>query len=73
MWGIVDRLEKDQVIVEEENGRFTSYSKESFCSPVREGDVVYQTPQGFCVDAEATQKRREEVNRKLGQLKQRKW
>lgn len=60
---IIDRIEGDTAVCEMENGGFADIKLESLPIGVKEGDVLI-----LCIDKAETEKRKEDLNRKMNSL-----
>lgn len=65
---IIDRFEGDLAVLETDSGMIQA-ARSLLPEHAREGDILTQTADGYAVDAEATQARREKLLARMKRIK----
>lgn len=59
---IVDRIEKDIVVIEDINENIININKSKICGKVNEGDCLIKKEEFFFIDIEETEKRKAKIS-----------
>lgn len=65
---IIDRFEGNYAVLETDNG-IMNVDRSCIPCEAREGDVLYQVREGYCIDREATQARRAAMVSRFNRLR----
>ena len=65
---IIDRFEGNYAVLETDNG-IMNVDRSCIPGEAREGDVLYQVREGYCIDREATQARRAAMVSRFNRLR----
>lgn len=65
---IIDRFEGIYAVCELENGEFADVPKEDIPKEAKEGDILFKTDNGYCVDKMATENKRKQIKERMNKL-----
>lgn len=65
---VIDRFEGKYAVCELENGKFIDIPKTDIPQEAKEGDILTETDNGYCIDKMATETKREEIKQRMNRL-----
>jgi|LSQX01.3.fsa_nt_gb hypothetical protein len=65
---IIDRFEGCYAVCETEDKRMVNIKRSELPTGTKEGDIIFQTSDGYKMDKEVTDKRRERISKLMNEL-----